>query len=80
MDTKELKSFLQWRIRTDAVDATTACEMMGIKRPSLTAMIERGDIKGRKWDELWWFPEKEVTKNILRDGEKRRGRPRSGAA
>lgn len=80
MELKEVKQHLAWRIKHNAIDSTTACTVMGIKKPSLTAMIERGDIKGRMWDNRWWFPMSEVEKNIVEPGEKRRGRPRSGAA
>ncbi len=80
MNTKELKDFLNWRIKYDAVDATTACQIMGIRRPSLVNMIDRGDIKGRKWDNRWWFARTEVEKNVVGNGERRRGRPRSGVA
>lgn len=78
VDTHELKRFLNWRIRTRACNSTQACQILGIKHPSLIAMRQRGDIKGEKWDGEWWYPLAEVQKNIIRSGEKRRGRPRSG--
>lgn len=80
MDLKELKRFLDWRIKHDAVNSATACKILGIERPSIIYMRERGDIKGTKWDGEWWYPRKEVEKNLIADGERRPGRPRKGVA
>jgi hypothetical protein len=80
VEVKEVREHLAWRIKHDAVNSVQACEILGIRNPSLIAMIERGDIRGRMWDNRWWFPRKEVEKNILKPGEKRRGRPRHGAS
>ncbi len=78
MELKEVKEHLAWRIKHNAVDSATACAMLGIRKPSLIAMIESGRIRGRMWDNRWWFAHKEVERNILPDGVIRRGRPRSG--
>ncbi len=78
MNLKELKSFLNWRTKHDAVNSATACAMLGISRPAIITMRERGDIKGELWDGEWWYPRKEVDKNKIKPGEVRRGRPRSG--
>jgi len=75
---KELKNFLDWRIKHNAVDATTACKILGIRKPSLLAMIDRNDIKGRMWENRWWFAMSEVEKNIVPPGAVKTGRPRSG--
>lgn len=80
MDTKELKRFLGWRIKTNACNSTQACRILGIKHPSLIAMRNRGDIEGRQWDGEWWYPLSEVEKNVVAEGERRPGRPRSGVA
>ena len=79
MNVKEVKGHLAWRIKHDAVDSAEACALMGIKRPSLIAMIESGRIHGKMWDNRWWFPRKEVDRNIIPEGVIRRGRPRSGS-
>lgn len=76
VDTKELKRFLNWRIQQDAVNSAQACAILGIQRPSLHYMRERGDIKGRQWDGEWWYPISEVEKNKVKPGETRPGRPR----
>ncbi len=78
MNLRELKSFLDWRVKHDAVNSATACEILGIRRPTIISMRERGDIKGRQWDGEWWYPQKEVEKNKVQPGQVRRGRPRSG--
>ena len=80
MNTKELKQFLEWRIKHDARNSTQACAILGIKPPSLIVMRQRGDIHGRKWDGEWWYPLAEVEKNCLSPNEVRRGRPRSGVS
>lgn len=80
MNTKELKRFLDWRIKTRAVKTAQACEILGIRRPSLHAMRLRGDILGRQWDGEWWYPLDQVEKNLVEDGAPTGGRPRSGHA
>lgn len=78
VNVQQVKEHLAWRIKHDAVDSTTACAMMGIRKPSLIAMIQANKITGRMWDNRWWFPRKEVEKNIVQPGDVRCGRPRSG--
>lgn len=79
MNIKDLKRFLEWRIKTSACDTKQACALLGIKPPSLIAMRERGDITGRQWDGKWWYPMSEVEKNVIAPGEVKNGRPRSGS-
>jgi hypothetical protein len=76
---KELKRFLTWRVKHQAVNSAEACRILGISRPAIIAMRERKDITGESWDGEWWYPIKEVQKNLIQPGEHRRGRPRSGS-
>lgn len=80
MNIKELKRFLEWRIKHDAINSAEAAKMLGITRPNLIAMREAEKIKGRQFDGEWWYPKSEVEKNLIAPGTIRRGRPRSRQA
>jgi hypothetical protein len=79
VDLKDLQSAAKWIRETDARDATETADILGISRARLSQMMSDGQIIARKFDGRVWVPMSQIKKHMLKPGEIRTGRPRSGA-
>ena len=78
VELKDLQSAAKWIRENDARDATETAAILGISRARLSQMMSDEEIFARKFDGRVWVPMAQIKQHILKPGEVRVGRPRSG--
>ena len=78
MELHDVQAMAKWIAETKAKDAADTCKILGITRARLSQMLADKEIDGRKFGGRLWIPLKEINRHVIKPGEIRIGRPRSG--